>query len=190
MGNTPSGQAAYFNKNKKKEVIDIRRQQIKVLPPSVAGLKCRDFLASDNDIGTIPEEIGKLECLQVLDMSNNRINNIPAEIGQVKTLRELYLANNKLFFTPITPAIGQLKALVKLDLSNNQLEELVPEIAGCVALEYLDVSNNLLKAFPIEFSKLENLQVLNINKNQLRVSLNGVQIAQRAYTLSNVDFTR
>lgn len=120
-------------------------------------LQCKDFLASDNDVGTIPDEIGSLQYVQIIDFSNNRVNNLPPTFGQLKislylqvlhfgvcliivqTLRELYLANNKLFYTPITPAIGQLKALVRLDLSGNQLEEIPPELANCSSLEFLDL---------------------------------------------------
>lgn len=131
----------------------------KILPPTIGILQCRDLLASDNDFGTIPDEIGNLAHVQVIDMSNNRVNNLPPTIGQLKisltllpymfiiispliwlqTLKELYLANNKLFFTPLTPAIGQLKALVRLDLSGNQLEDIPPELAQCTALEFLDL---------------------------------------------------
>ncbi len=50
----------------------------------MAILLCRDFLASDNDINTIPDEIGGMSNLQVLDFSNNRINNLPGTLGQLK----------------------------------------------------------------------------------------------------------
>lgn len=105
-------------------------------------MTCTVFDASHNDISEIPENIGQMKNLEVLNMNDNRLNGLPAvffrlhivylltnkEIGEVQTLRELHLANNKLFFYPLTPALGKLKGLHTLILRNNQLDEICSEV--------------------------------------------------------------
>jgi leucine-rich repeat protein SHOC2 len=140
-----------IEKNKKKEIVDLRKRGISDLPGAISVLRCREFIIAENDISTLPDEIGKMSELIVLDASFNRINGLPFEIGQLKNLKELNLSNNKLFFAPLTPEIGNLKSLVKLDLSGNQLDELPSQFANLSALEHLNVSNNQLKIFPVEF---------------------------------------
>jgi leucine-rich repeat protein SHOC2 len=59
----------------------------------------------------IPVEIGQLQQVQLLDLSENQITQIPAEIGQLK---ELYLYNNQI--TQIPDEIEQLRRANDLQL--------------------------------------------------------------------------
>ena len=43
----------------------------------------------------VPAEIGQLEKLEVLDLSNNNLTGLPNELGNLKNLRVLNLAGNK-----------------------------------------------------------------------------------------------
>jgi leucine-rich repeat protein SHOC2 len=159
MGNSL---AKELEKHKKKEVIDLRNRGITELPTNLGILKCREFICAQNEISTIPDEIGQMAELNILDASANKINGLPMEIGMIKTLKELNLANNKLFFSPLTPELGKLKGLLKLDLSGNQLDELPLELANLGNLEYLNVSNNALKTVPVEFGILRSFCRLTI----------------------------
>ena len=59
-----------------------------------------------------------------LSLDDNELQSIPPEIGQLSTLQELYLSCNQLQSIP--PEIGQLSMLQKLSLNNDQLK-LVPD---------------------------------------------------------------
>ena len=48
----------------------------------------------DNQLQSIPKEIGLLTMLQTLALSDNRLLSIPKEIGQLVMLQTLYLDNN------------------------------------------------------------------------------------------------
>ncbi|AGS80636.1 leucine rich repeat protein [Leptospira phage vB_LnoZ_CZ214-LE1] len=74
---------------------------------------------SDNQLKTLPKEIGQLKNLQELYLSDNQLATLPKEIGQLKNLQELDLHNNQLATLP--KEIGQLKNLQALGLINNQL---------------------------------------------------------------------
>jgi hypothetical protein len=73
----------------------------------------------NNQLITIPAEIGHLVNLQSFDLSYNQLTTIPAEIGQLVGLHDLYLAANQL--TTIPAEIGQLAKLGYLTLWNNPI---------------------------------------------------------------------
>jgi protein scribble len=169
MGND-LGKELMKKKYKKKEVVGLRKQGIPEIPKSVRQLQCRELILAENDITSLPDELGKLARIEVLDLGNNRINHVPPALGDLApTLRELWLCNNKLFFTaPLTPNLGKLRLLQKLDPSGNQLEEPPAELGQLSALQYLDISGNSLQVFPPEFGNLRALLIFKAENNRLR----------------------
>lgn len=75
---------------------------------------------------TVPPEIGLLESLECLDLSENDLRTLPPEIGQLRNLETLHLHKNQL--TTLPPQIGQLKSLKRLNVSENPLKMLMTEI--------------------------------------------------------------
>ena len=61
-------------------------------------------------------------------MSNNQLQSIPKEIGQLTMLQELYLDNNQLQSIP--KEIGQLTMLQTLYLDDNRLQSIPKELGG------------------------------------------------------------
>ena len=51
---------------------------------------------SNNQLQSLPAEIGNLRNLQILGLYNNQLQSLPAEIGNLINLQELYLNNNQL----------------------------------------------------------------------------------------------
>lgn len=102
MGNSA---AKEIEKHKKKEVVDLRKKGITELPPAIGVLKCKELILAENDITTIPDEIGKLPNITHLDVSNNRLTGLPPDIGQLKTLKVsfcIYLISGllRLYYLP------------------------------------------------------------------------------------------
>ena len=71
------------------------------------------------------------EDLQSLDLSNNQLSSLPQEIGKLTSLQLLDLRSNQLSSLP--QEIGKLTSLQLLDLSNNQLSSLPQESASSQA---------------------------------------------------------
>ena len=75
-------------------------------------------------ITELPMEIGKLQNLHTLYLSNNKLEYIPSEVGNIEKLRIIDLNFNKLKSLP--KEMWKLGNLKILSITNNQLPE--PEI--------------------------------------------------------------
>nr|GEU50970.1 LRR receptor-like serine/threonine-protein kinase FLS2 [Tanacetum cinerariifolium] len=77
--------------------------------------------------GKIPNELGKLEMVQVIDFSNNNLSgNIPVTIQNCRNLQTLDLSQNKL--TGMIPeGFATMLTLEHLNLSFNQIEGRAPD---------------------------------------------------------------
>ncbi|GMN59844.1 hypothetical protein TIFTF001_028930 [Ficus carica] len=86
---------------------------------------CVDF-SSNNFSGQIPDELGALELLYVLNLSNNAFSGpIPWSLGKLQSLESLDLSRNKLNGT-IPTSLADLNFLSHLDLSFNKLVGMIP----------------------------------------------------------------
>jgi Leucine-rich repeat (LRR) protein len=125
---------------------------------------------SNNDITTIPPEIGKLLQLQVLDLScNYHIAIIPPEIGNLSQLQVLDLSHNFNIVT-IPPEIGKLLQLQVLNLSDNGITTIPPEIGNLLQLRELYLKGGIFSGsrtitIPPEIGNLLQLQVLDLSYN-------------------------
>ncbi|GJS91241.1 LRR receptor-like serine/threonine-protein kinase FLS2 [Tanacetum coccineum] len=97
--------------------------------PVIASMKNIQFslnLSNNFLTGKIPNELEKLEMVQVINLSNNNLSGkIPVAIQSCRNLQSLDLSQNKL--TGIIPeGFGKMLTLEHLNLSFNQLEGHVP----------------------------------------------------------------
>jgi len=74
-------------KTRKLEKVDLSKRGLTGVPATIGGLHCKQLLLSENDLTILPGELGKLDSVEILDMSNNRLNQLPQEIGDLKTLQ-------------------------------------------------------------------------------------------------------
>jgi leucine-rich repeat protein SHOC2 len=92
-------------------------------------------------------------------LSDNQLTSLPVEIGMLTGMRELRLYNNQL--TSLPAEIGTLTGLKLLNLSDNQLTSLPVEIGNMTGLQQpsesvgtrLDLRNNPLTTPPMEVCK-------------------------------------
>ena len=82
---------------------------------------------SNNNLGNaLQSQIGNLQNLKVLNLSNNKFTGVPAEVGHLKNLEILDLSNNLL--TGLPNELGNLSKLKILNLSGNNYSEM--DLAG------------------------------------------------------------
>ncbi|KAK4488606.1 hypothetical protein RD792_004373, partial [Penstemon davidsonii] len=140
------------------------------------------FSLSGNKLtGKIPDDIGNMASLQVLDFSsNNLFGSIPNSLGNCSYLKALDLGNNSLsslrilklrsnaFFGGILIEFSNLSSLQVLDLSENNFTGLIPTSLGDLkAMAQEQTKNEYLLYGKYRGMYYEESLVINL-KNQLQ----------------------
>lgn len=112
----------------------------------------------DNDLnGNIPESIGSLKSLNVLDLSHNDFERspIPNSLGSLDKLKVLNLMHSKVG-GEIPESLGNLKELKDLNLSLNYLEGHVPpSLEKLKHLKAANLNNNKLAHIPEKLKRFK-----------------------------------
>jgi hypothetical protein len=103
----------------------------------------------------LPEDIGKLARLSLLNLEGTLLSALPESIGNLQRLETLNLAGA--CFTAIPDCVYDLSSLRHLSFRNhagrpggNQIREVSPRILHMPALETIDLSNNPVEVPPLE----------------------------------------
>lgn len=116
-------------------------------------------------------QILKLQSLRILDLSNNQISSIPAELGALEHLQEVILSQNRLDKAMKWTWLDQtaIKSNLKLlDITDNSLIKLPEQIGKLYGLVNLKASKNMLVFLPQSLGRLSNLKYLDVSKNNLK----------------------
>ncbi|XP_075345559.1 leucine-rich repeat and calponin homology domain-containing protein 1 isoform X1 [Mycteria americana] len=147
------------------ETLNLYHNCIKIIPDAIMNLQMLTYLnLSRNQLSSLPACLCGLP-LKVLIASNNKLGSLPEEIGQLKQLMELDVSCNEI--TALPQQIGQLKSLKELNVRRNYLEVLPQELVQLPLVKF-DFSCNKVLVIPICFRKMVQLQVLLLENNPLQ----------------------
>uniref|UniRef100_A0A803LBI7 Protein kinase domain-containing protein n=2 Tax=Chenopodium quinoa TaxID=63459 RepID=A0A803LBI7_CHEQI len=163
------------------------------MPTSIEALNLVELDVSQNNLtGIIPDDIGKLRKLEILNLFQNQFHGIiPPSIGQLPSLKRLGLFMNQ-FRGSLPSELGLHSKLESFEVSDNAFIGQLPEnlgyngdLSSIVAfnnnlngtistsqltanLIWLDISNNKFSGpIPSSIAKCENLLVFKASNNQL-----------------------
>ncbi|NXT78208.1 LRSM1 ligase, partial [Zapornia atra] len=103
--------------------------------------------------------------LKVLDLHDNQLASLPDDIGQLTSLQVLNLERNLLRCLP--QSLGDLRQLQMLNVKGNRLEELPASLGGLRSLRSLDVSANALQELPRALAHIRTLQTLTLDASSM-----------------------
>ncbi|WRX22005.1 Leucine-rich repeat - like 10, partial [Theobroma cacao] len=162
-------------------------------------------LANTNFSGQLPESIGKLKSLQLLDINNCRFEgSIPTSIGNNLSLTDV----NINFTLPKFKLLGLASCNLRefpnflrrqdelefLELANNNIQGKIPKwiwTTGRETLSYLDLAYNFLTGFEELPAVLpwKRLTILDLRSNKLHGSLPNPPPSVITYFVSNNSLT-
>eukprot|EP00794_Sanderia_malayensis_P009080 gene9080-10049_t len=131
--------------------------------PGLVNLK--KLYLDENDITELPSNFAKLKNLQWFECSENMLEKLPETIGNLKVLEVLDLESNNLSYLP--SSFAELPRLKILLLTNNNLGSLPETMLSAKVFEKLCFDKNDLRELPAWFSELESIEELSVNDNEL-----------------------
>lgn len=111
----------------------------------------------------VPESLGRLGQLKILQLHVNRLAEVPESLSQLKRVKMVALAANRLKAVP--EWFGQLAELQYLYLFANQLTVLPERLGGLKQLRMLALFDNQLTALPESLRQLPVLEELYLHGN-------------------------
>ncbi|XP_075295732.1 E3 ubiquitin-protein ligase LRSAM1 isoform X2 [Opisthocomus hoazin] len=121
------------------------------------------IIHTNNLTSLVPKSCSLLSLItvKVLDLHDNQLASLPADIGQLTSLQVLNLERNLIKCLP--QSIGDLAQLQMLSVKGNKLKELPATVSGLRSLRTLDISENVLQELPRVLAHIRTLETLTLD---------------------------
>ncbi|NXG74001.1 LRSM1 ligase, partial [Baryphthengus martii] len=125
------------------------------------------IIHTNNLTSLVPKSCSLLSLItvKVLDLHDNQLASLPADIGQLTSLQVLNLERNLL--TRLPQSVGDLAQLQMLNVKGNRLKELPATVSGLRSLRTLDVSENALQELPRVLAHVRTLETLTLDASSM-----------------------
>jgi hypothetical protein len=139
------------------ETIDLLRSG------QLQGIKRLDLAA---DLTEFPIEIFDLaDSLEILNLSDNHLRSLPADLGRLNKLKIIFLSNND--FEEVPEVLADCPNLSMVGFKSNKIRVLGENVLP-LAVRWLILTDNQLEKLPNSIGRLQCLQKLMLAGNQLR----------------------
>uniref|UniRef100_A0A8D0G0H2 Leucine rich repeat and sterile alpha motif containing 1 n=1 Tax=Strix occidentalis caurina TaxID=311401 RepID=A0A8D0G0H2_STROC len=125
------------------------------------------IIHTNNLTSLVPKSCSLLSLItvKVLDLHDNQLASLPADIGQLTSLQVLNLERNLLKSLP--QSIGDLAQLQMLNVKGNKLKDLPVTVSGLRSLRTLDISENVLQELPRVLAHIRTLETLTLDASSM-----------------------
>lgn len=147
------------------KTIDLSSQNLHFISSDVWNtIDCRFLYLTDNCLTSLPPQIGLLQNLEELDLSDNTsLHTLPEELQLLTNLACLNLGQTG--FKTFPEIIFKIPNLKTLKFLGNTLPILPDTVGQARNLEKLCLTDVQLESVSPEITKLQNLQVLDLSYN-------------------------
>ncbi|XP_053138205.1 E3 ubiquitin-protein ligase LRSAM1 isoform X2 [Hemicordylus capensis] len=154
------------------DILDISKCELSELPygafTTCKILQKKVLIVHTNCLSSlIPKSCSILSLItvKVLDLHDNQLTSLPADIGQLASLQVLNAERNHLNNLP--DSIGDLVQLQTLNVKANKLKKLPTTLGGLRSLRTLDVSENLVRELPLVLAHVRTLETLTLDASSM-----------------------
>ena len=141
------------------------------LPPDIGRLDgLLQLILTQNDLTTLPNEIASLSKLKHLDISQNKISSVPASLYNLHSLQTLIASHNALTddsFTADKALSSALPNLHHVDLLDNKLTKLPDFVYSTHPIQELIASDNAIETIEPGIGLLTGLKHIDLKRNKL-----------------------
>uniref|UniRef100_A0A914KKG1 Uncharacterized protein n=1 Tax=Meloidogyne incognita TaxID=6306 RepID=A0A914KKG1_MELIC len=155
---------------KKSKTLNLKGTGMKIMSPLIDELseELRTIDLTSNKLKLLSPSIGNFVMLRQLHLSENRLIELPDELGCLRKLEVLNVSGNYLeknIFLVLNWEEGRRDGGIgKFKIPSFGLPE---SLAGCSSLSNISISNNRLKKFPIVLTCLIKLELLDLSVNTI-----------------------
>ena len=152
--------------NQRVKVLNLCNNNLESLPSEIGSIRSlEDLDISGNRITKLPESMKNLTDLKSLNLSSSGISEIPQWITQFK-LKELFLDNLFLEGVDLT-YLGEIKTLRNLSLGYNDLSQVPEWIQNLTNLTQLQLYGNYISKIPDWIGNMTQLEHIDLSQNRL-----------------------
>lgn len=119
---------------------------------------------SDNHLRSLPANLGRLNKLKILFLSNNDFEEVPEVLADCPNLSMVGFKSNKIRVLGENVLPLGVRWLI---LTDNQLEQLPKSIGRLQKLQKLMLAGNQLRSLPDEMAACQNLELIRLAANRL-----------------------
>ena len=156
-----------ISKLKSLETLHLARNRISTLPNELCSLENLSYLRLYNNrtLVSLPENLGNLVNLELLDIAGTKVQQFPASIGKCNNLK--HITANACNIQSIPTEIAGCRSLSYVNLGANKIDIIPKEIASCTNLKNLNLSSNNIQVIPLELCSMIWLESLDLGENQI-----------------------
>jgi len=165
--------------------LDLSKNRISYLPDQLGdllNLKVLNLSRNQLDEKSFPQSMQRLQMLEEVNLSSNNLTEIPSFILDLPRIKVLHIAENKI--TSLPEKIGQMTSLERLYVGKNGLVNIPRQISQISNLKVLSLANNSLQSVPAEMANLTSLICLQLHQNKINFLPPGIAELQSLEELS------